>query len=374
MIVVSNLNAEGKGSLREAIEAAGPRIIVFEAAGVIDLGWKSLHIRNPSVTIAGQTAPSPGITLIRGGISITTHEVIIQHLKVRPGDGGRQRGSGTAVDAISTGKGAYKVIIDHCSASWGTDENITASGPRFDGENPEEWRRNTSHEVTISHCIIANGLNNSVHEKFEHSKGTLIHDNATGILLYGNLYANNVDRHPLCKGGTQTAIVNNMIFNPVKFVIHYARVTGQWKGREAVTGLMSVVGNYIQYGPDSPESIVTMKFQGGPLDIYWKDNEVVSATPPNLFTGSGNFVSTPPVWPEGLKALPAKEARDYILKNAGAFPWDRDEIDRQVIADIRENRGRIIDSQSQMGGYPIVKPVFREFRATEWNLDTMTRK
>jgi len=91
IIVVSNLNSHGKGSLAEAIAYNGPRIIVFEVAGYIDLQEKSIEITKPFVTVAGQTAPSPGVTLINGGLSIKTHDVIIQHIKVRPGDKGRNK-------------------------------------------------------------------------------------------------------------------------------------------------------------------------------------------------------------------------------------------------------------------------------------------
>ena len=85
IIRVTNLNSEGPGSLRAAIEADGPRIVVFEVGGVIDLEKNTLRLRNPFITIAGQTAPSPGITLIRGGMDITAHDVIVQHLRIRPG-------------------------------------------------------------------------------------------------------------------------------------------------------------------------------------------------------------------------------------------------------------------------------------------------
>ena len=86
---VTNLNASGPGSLREAIEAQGPRIVVFEVGGVIDFGRTVLDIREPYLTIAGQTAPSPGITIIRGGIDIRTHDVILRHLRIRTGVDGQ---------------------------------------------------------------------------------------------------------------------------------------------------------------------------------------------------------------------------------------------------------------------------------------------
>ena len=83
---VTTLEANGPGSLREAIQTEGPRIIVFEVGGIIDLKQSNLEVTEPFLTIAGQTAPSPGITLIRGGMGIRTHDIIIKHIRVRPGD------------------------------------------------------------------------------------------------------------------------------------------------------------------------------------------------------------------------------------------------------------------------------------------------
>lgn len=112
IIRVTTLNRDGPGSIAEAIRAKGPRVIVFEVAGTIDLNSRSLGIVNPYITIAGQTAPYPGITFIRGGINIGTHDVIIQHIRVRPGEAGHAKASGWEVDGISTVGGAYEVIID----------------------------------------------------------------------------------------------------------------------------------------------------------------------------------------------------------------------------------------------------------------------
>ncbi|MCF7973244.1 MAG: hypothetical protein K9N55_05485, partial [Phycisphaerae bacterium] len=150
---VTNLNAGGPGSFAEAVQAKGPRIVVFEVGGVIDLQRKSITIREPFVTIAGQTAPSPGITFIRGGINIAAHDVIVQHISVRPGEAGAAKKSGWEVDGMATS--SFNIIVDHCSCTWATDENLSASGPRFDGDTVEDWRENTSHRVTFSHCIIA---------------------------------------------------------------------------------------------------------------------------------------------------------------------------------------------------------------------------
>src|SRR5207253_6970590 len=117
-IRVTTLATEGSGSLREAVETPGPRLIVFEVGGVIDLAGTTLTIREPFVTIAGQTAPDPGITIIKGSIVVATHDVTIEHIASRTGTQGPK-----AADAMGVVRG-YNVIFDHCSATWGIDENL----------------------------------------------------------------------------------------------------------------------------------------------------------------------------------------------------------------------------------------------------------
>ena len=139
IIKVTTLAGSGPGSFREAVEAEGPRIVVFEVGGVVDLEKTGIRIRNPFLTIAGQTAPSPGVTFIKGDFSVSTHDVVIRHIRIRSGDAGAARKSGWEVDGLST-TGASNVIIDHCTFTWATDENLSTSGPRFDGgDTPEAW-------------------------------------------------------------------------------------------------------------------------------------------------------------------------------------------------------------------------------------------
>jgi pectate lyase len=372
IVRVTNLNKSGEGSLAAALEMEGSRIVVFEVGGVIDLEESVLRIKNPDITIAGQTAPSPGITLIKGGISITTHEVIIQHIRVRPGEAGHKKKDGWEVDGISTSQGAYNVIIDHCSVSWATDENISASGPRFEGANLEEWRKNTSHKVLISNCIIAEGLSNSTHSKGKHSMGSLIHDNATEIAIVGNLYASNVNRNPLFKGDAQGIVVNNYIFNPVQ-AIHYGLVPREWDGHEFVTGKMTVEGNVIEFGKDKRKNAIAGRFRG-PVEVYWEDNDVITNQGGDELAGTHTLVEKRPVWPKGFSPKSSKKVKDWVLSNAGARPWDRDEIDKRIVQQVKDKDSRIIDSEREVGGYPTVKPVFQEFNADDWDLEKMTRK
>jgi pectate lyase len=381
IIAVTTLAADGAGSLREALEADEPRIIVFEVGGVIDLDRRTLRIESPFVTIAGQTAPSPGVTLIEGGIDIATHDVIVQHLRVRPGEAGQAKGSGWGEDAISTQAGAHDVIVDHCSLTWATDENLSASGPRFTGQTPAEWRRGTSHRITFSHNILAEGLADSTHAKFEHSKGSLIHDNITDILIYGNLYAHNFERSPLFKGGVHGTIVNNFIYNPGARALHYNLQPLEWGDVPFERGRMTAVGNVLRAGPSTLDDIAFLMLGGaGDLDYHGRDNVAVDRLGRSLpmlgryTTSAARIVehARPLDWPEGLQALPAVEVETWVLANAGARPWDRDAHDVRILADVTEGRGKIIDNEMQVGGYPNDAPARRTFDPEQWDLTNMS--
>ena len=351
---VTNLNADGPGSLRAAVDAKGPRIVVFEVGGVINLEGGHLAIAEPFVTIAGQTAPAPGITIVRGGVSISTHHVLIQHIRVRPGDAGRPKRSGWAPDGLSTGGGAYDVVIDHCSMTWAVDENLSASGPRM--ANPEV----NSHRITFSNCIIAEGLNSASHEKGPHSKGSLISDSCTDIAVFGNLYAHNVARNPYFKAFTTGVIVNNLVYNPGKVAIQLNYVASEWKG----TGItpqncrVSVVGNVLQHGIDTRS---TVPFVGTRGSAYLEDNTAYrkDGTPAAITGGSVVVLKEKPVWPRRLDALPATKVIAHVMKHVGARPRERDPVDARIIRDFQERQGRIIDSQEEVGGYPEYAPTTR---------------
>ncbi len=348
IIRVTNLNAEGPGSLRDALKAKGRRIVVFEVGGVIDLDKKSLQIAEPFLTVAGQTAPSPGITVIRGAIYITTHDVLIQHIRVRPGDAGRPKRSGWEPDGISTaGANAHHIVIDHCSVTWAVDENLSASGPRDQGPAA------TSHQITFSNCIIAEGLDDSSHAKGPHSKGSLIHDNCRKIAIIGNLYAHNVGRNPYFKAFTTGVVVNNVIYNPGHAGIQVNYADGEWRKAKVKPEncKISVVGDVMMHGADTRAGLALVAGRG---DVHMKDNVNVdrNGKPVALTAGRVNILQKPPVWPDGLEPLPAREVVELVGKHVGARPKDRDEIDKRIIRQLRARKGRIIDSQDDVGGYP----------------------
>jgi pectate lyase len=370
VIRVTTLKAEGPGSLRAALESEGPRIVVFEVGGVIDLDRTPLVIAKPFVTVAGQTAPSPGITVIRGPISIKTHDVVVQHIRVRPGDAGQPRRNGWEPDGISTAGGdAYNITIDHCSISWAIDENLSASGPRLEGPKA------TSRKITFSNCIIAEGLSNSTHMKGEHSKGSLIHDFCTEIAVIGNLYAHNVERNPYFKAHTTGIIVNNVIYNPGKKAIQLGFSPDEWNNSQYTPKncRVSIVGNVMIHGFDSKKDVPLVAHLG---DAYMRDNLAFDSdgNPAPLLSGKVSKLEEAPVWSDGLQPLAAKDAISHVVERAGARPRDRDETDKRIIREFQERKGRIIDSQEDVGGYPKGTATARELQAPNHGIEAWLDK
>jgi hypothetical protein len=382
IIRVTTLAADGPGSLRAAIRAKGPRIIVFEVGGVIDLGRTGLDINNPFVTIAGQTAPAPGITIIKGGIDIKTTDVKIQHIRVLTGADGQAKMSGWEADALSTVRAA-RVVIENCTFLWGIDENMSASGPRFTGETVEEWRAGTSRDIVFRLNLAAEGLANSSHPKGEHSKGSLVHDNATGIVFDRNIWAHNVERSPLVKGGAQVLMVNNLIYNPQRRALHYNLMDLEWAGRTPVTGEITAVGNLLRGGNDTDPGLPFLMLGGvGDLAYYGRDNVAVDrlGNPLPMFGRYGKTqaklieAEAPLASLAGYAILPAEEVETTLLATAGARPWDRGSEELRVLFFIAEGRGEVIDDESEVGGYPKLEPTAAPFVDAEWDLATMTPK
>ncbi len=362
---VTNLKAKGPGSLRQALAAKGPRIVVFEVGGVIDLGKANLGVSEPFLTVAGETAPSPGITVIRGAIYLHTHDILIRHIRVRPGDAGEPKRSGWGPDGISSSGGqAYNIVIDHCSITWAVDENLTASGPRNKGPDA------TSHRITFSNCIIAEGLDDASHAKGPHSKGTLIHDYCRDIAIIGNLYAHNVARNPYFKAFTTGVVVNNVIYNPGRVGVQVDYANSEWRHEKIKPEYcrISVVGNVLYHGVDTRAKLALVQGRG---DVYMKDNLCFDrdGKPAGLTAGRVKLLEAPPVWPQGFRPIPARDVVDHVCRHVGARPKDRDDIDRRIIRQLRERKGRIIDSQREVGGYPKHTPTRRKLDVPEQNVE-----
>ncbi|MDQ8180709.1 hypothetical protein [Pelagicoccus sp. SDUM812005] len=385
IIKVTTLESKGAGSLRAAISAEGPRIVVFEVGGVIDLQGQNLRIDSPFLTIAGQTAPSPGITLIRGGLTVSnTHDVLIQHLAVRPGDNGRSKGSGWDTDAIAV-SASRRVVVDHCSTTWAVDENLSVSGPRLQGT--------TSSDVTFSNCLIAEGLNDASHAKGPHSKGTLIHDRIQRVAIIGCLYASNVDRNPYFKIGSSGVVANRVIFNPGEHAITAGWRPVEWEGRQAPPEPeLSILGNVLIHGLDTPENLSFISAPPTELENS-SDHPSLENSPGSQLPEIGRFYLQgnwqvmrdgsqkrpnvpaarlrphPILWLDGLKVSEPEETLASVLRNAGARPFDRDPIDQRIVDGVRQGTGRLIDSQSEVGGYPNYAPTYRKLEIPTQDID-----
>lgn len=257
--IVSNKNNSGTGSLREALEASGPRTVVFQTAGVITLDT-TIIIDDPYITIAGQTAPKPGITLRLNQntgrdalIRIATHDVIIRYMKFRRGDT-LYDGDNISIQESTSSEPAKNIIIDHCSLSWGTDENIGI----FTTEDTSEEAAVGIQKLTIQNSIIAEPLNQADDWVSPTDNGITLrsHGHPLGMLIGGkfsadswkkvkdidihhNIFAHNTHRNPRIQA-RGVRVINNVIYN------WFSRAGGSM-----FSSKVDYIGNYYQHGPMS---------------------------------------------------------------------------------------------------------------------------
>ena len=339
VIRVTNLDDTGPGSLRAALQATGARTIIFDVGGTITLSTRII-VRQPFLTVAGQTAPAPGVTLRGAGMSIRTHDVLIQHLRVRPGDGPGDNPVNR--DAIEIqGPNGYNIVVDHVSLSWATDENFST------------WY-NGAHDITLSNSIVAEGL-----EGVEQSFGVLVGDSTRNFAVIGTLMAHNDQRNPYFKGATTGIAANSVLYD-------WSGAPGMYYADPEGSGptQFALVGNVGIRGPDSPNSRIFRIYESAKpgTKLFVSDNSdtrvnagAVPADPWSLVqneAGSAVIAQTAPVWPTNFTAAPNSTVYDLVLSNAGAWPGFRDAVDMRIVADVRNRTGRNIASQSEVGGWP----------------------
>jgi pectate lyase len=343
-VFVTNLNDRGPGSFREACTAKGPRTVIFRVGGLITLETP-LEITEPYLTIAGQTAPGDGICIRSNLVKIMAHDVVVRFLRFRLGDLAKLES-----DAFSIYTPSRNVIVDHCSASWSTDETLSATG---DIAN-----------VTIQWCLIAESLNRSSHHKGEHGYGSLIHATG-GLSLHHNLWAHHTQRNPRLGDNNYKPpyptfdVRNNLMYNWSKMC------SGLTDGDLKV----NYVNNYIRPGPSSSsrKPIVLRPDTATERVRYYVDGNYVEGRPELTARNADMFeplenkgrklfslVRAPfPVAP--VRTTPARAVYEAVLAGAGATVPARDAVDARIIADVRNRTGRIVNSQEEAGSWPVYR-------------------
>jgi pectate lyase len=339
VIFVTNLDDSGQGSLRAACDAAGPRIVIFRVSGTIALK-NPITVRNPFLTIAGQSAPGDGICVRNATFGISTHDVVVRYVRFRLGDE-----SSREADSLDLLNGARDCIIDHCSATWSIDECLSLSG---DVQN-----------CTVQWCLIGESLNQSKHAKGKHGYGSLSRANGP-VSWHHNLWIHNDARNPRLGDnyGRGTSpffdVRNNLIYN------FGGTASGLTQGKFEA----NYVGNYIRPGPSSRAKtpitvgdkselkfhIMGNIFEGN--DALTRDN--TQFFQPAEFRSQVKTVTAAFAAP-AVKTVPASEVMELLLPTVGASLPTRDAADARLVGHVRTKTGKLIDSQDEVGGWPALK-------------------
>ena len=320
VIEVTNLDDSGPGSFRAAVEADGPRTVVFRVSGVIPLE-SPITVAHPYLTVAGQTAPGDGICL-RGhpfGTSAGSSDIIVRHLRVRVGDEAARSYDGM-------GLGGGHTIFDHCSISWSIDEGLDSR---------------TARNATFQRCIISEALDDSF-QRHPHAFAASIGGDLASY--HHNLLAHCTGRDWSLAGGYDNAvrfaghmeIRNNVVYN--------------WRHRTTDGGAKRVdfVGNYYKPGPATQVFHLVKPDVGSPADrqVYHIAGNVMEGRPsydednwagvvPNGQAPLGEFKVDAPMFPGQVETTSAAVAFEDVLADVGATLPRQDPIDRRIIHEVR---------------------------------------
>jgi len=353
VIEVTTLEDSGEGSLRAAMEASGPRTVVFRVSGIITLK-SAIRVSTPYLTVAGQT--SPGGVLIRGdgnpegdwGVFFVNgaHDIVVRHLRVRTG-GNMKHDAGNNLLCYGTAEpGVHDVIFDHCSVSWGSDTQLDWYGSHLD--------RATFQWNIIGECFMG-----------QHIGGNNAPKNIT---LHHNLYANLGSRTPLMQHANVFDFRNNVIYN---WSGNNASVFGQFALNTCAFG--NVVNNLWLAGPESGYPYLNVG-NGGPVRIdgspardggtrlylagNWGPKSPSGST--NDWTGHGvntwdyyelnsdgnthlvsqaQYEAKQPFPAPPVRLDPVSNLLEKVLATAGACKPSRDAIDLRIIQSVLDKSG-----------------------------------
>lgn len=391
VLVVTNLNDRGPGSLRWACEEGGARIVVFNVAGIIRLK-SPLIIRAPYITIAGQSAPGDGVCVAGETIWINTHDVVIRFMRFRRGE----TYVGRRDDAIG-GNPVGNIMIDHVSASWGLDENMSMYRHMYNDSTGKQEVKLGTVNITIQNSIFSEAL-----DTWNHAFGsTLGGENCT---FMRNLWADNAARNPSIGWNGIFNFTNNVVFNWV----HRSTDGGDY------TALFNIINNYYKPGPLTPKTEpisyrilkpesgrsklpyvvfgrahlegnivegnarVTKDNWDGGVQLENKKGDLMSFEEAKPYFAAMRTSKPFPMAP--VTIIPTLQARDYVLANVGATLPKRDAVDTRVIKQVKTGKieynpnvelpktqfehrrlpidsykGGIITDIKQVGGYPEYK-------------------
>lgn len=353
---VTNLNDSGEGSFRDAVSKDN-RIIVFDVSGMIDLESK-ISIGGDNLTILGQTAPGDGICFRGNSVKVNGNNIILRYLRFRVGSKLADGSDTSTQDGFEIADFCENIIMDHCSISWGTDENLSA----YAVEN-----------VTVQNCIVAEALNQSIHAKGEHSYAGIW--GGVNVSFHHNIIASHKSRNP--KIGTSETVTMTEGYTDDQSVIDmWNNVIYNWgdkSGYGAENGAnVNIVNNYYKPGPATPTGKRARIFELSPGNKYqakWsgsiyadgnvidddseiaKDVENASAVNEEnwqIEKKTGVYLDTNGIEVyEKLDALgensyihnieemqSAKEAYEYVIANAGARLPKLDSVDNRIIENV----------------------------------------
>jgi hypothetical protein len=343
VVKVTNLDDSGPGSLRAAVEMNEPRIVVFDVSGKIVLK-STLGLRNPYLTIAGQTAPGLGICIANYNMgAMGSHDLIVRYMRVRPGNT-----SGETLDGMGLAS-STDCIYDHCSISWTQDEAFSSRG---------------AGNITLQRTLISEALNVAGHRKYEPGKQHGFAASIGGDIgsFHHNLLAHCSGRNWSLAGGLDKAtrhagrldLRNNVVYN--------------WGHRTTDGGAKEVnfVNNYYKPGPASKVFHVLMA-----------EREAVPAFGPQMYYVSGNVMEgkfgaderyagvfekrrepleawtvPEPFFESFVTTQSAAAAFDDVLADVGCNVPALDPHDERVIRETREGTTTYQGSKSGLPGLP----------------------
>jgi pectate lyase len=341
VLTVTNLNDSGAGSLRAALDASGPRQVVFGVAGTIVLS-SDININDPFVTIDASTAPGP--VVVRGAaVKIVTHDVILRHLRLRPGD---QVASPAEVDALTINGmqgDVYNVVIDHVTMLWGPD----IGGLAILGN---------VHDITVQYSIMGEGLYLSRHPEAVasqdgHSMATSIFQLDPGVTppkrltFHHNLFTTSDQRMPVIQGAECVDLVNNVLYN--------------WgnKGLHGNPRSLNAVNNWFRTGPETTSKLVYQwQHHSANPNPYsasvWLSGNVADGFTSAVEAPAGVLRSGAACGGLSVGAESAEAAYNTVIGAAGATAPARDAVDQRIIGNVLNRTGTFFNGAGQPAPNP----------------------